>query len=76
MAKTAKIRLDQLLVDRGLVESRTRDLTLNIDRLAQEVVALHGMSEVDDALDRIVAELTQGETDDDVAVLHVRNVGA
>ena len=65
-----------LLYTDGLVESRTRDLTLNIDRLAQEVVALHGMSEVDDALDRIVAELTQGETDDDVAVLHVRNVGA
>ena len=65
-----------LLYTDGLVESRTRDLTRNIGLLAERVGALHGVPEIDDALDRIVAELTRGETDDDVALVHVRHVGA
>jgi serine phosphatase RsbU (regulator of sigma subunit) len=65
-----------LLYTDGLVESRTRDLTDNIRLLAEEVAALHGQPDIDDALDRIVGELTGGGTDDDVALIHVRNAGA
>jgi serine phosphatase RsbU (regulator of sigma subunit) len=66
---------DLLLYTDGLVESRTRDLTVNIRRLAEDVAALHGTADVEDGIDRIVADLTLGATDDDVALLHVRNRG-
>jgi serine phosphatase RsbU (regulator of sigma subunit) len=66
---------DLFLYTDGLVESRTRDLTVNIGRLAEVVAALKGADDVEDAIDRIVADLTLGDTDDDVALVHVRNRG-
>jgi serine phosphatase RsbU (regulator of sigma subunit) len=67
---------DLLLYTDGLVESRTRDLTANIEALAESVAAIHGMDDVEEAIDRIVDDLTLGDTDDDVALVHVRNRGA
>ncbi|WP_328617358.1 SpoIIE family protein phosphatase [Amycolatopsis sp. NBC_00355] len=59
----------------GLVESRTRDLTLGIEWLLAGIPALLAAPDLDAAWDALVEELTHGRHDDDIALIHVRHRG-
>jgi len=63
-----------LLYTDGLVESRTRDLTVGMGWLRSAVAALPRPVTAE-LCDGLVAELTGGAHDDDVALIHVRNTG-
>ncbi|MFJ9782395.1 PP2C family protein-serine/threonine phosphatase [Amycolatopsis sp. NPDC101161] len=59
----------------GLVESRTRDLTLGVEWLLAGIPALLAAADLGVAWDKLVAELTLGRHDDDIALIHVRHRG-
>ena len=58
----------------GLVETRTRDLTEGMDRLAAAVAAL-ARPVTGAGVDALVAELTGGAHDDDIAIVHLTRLG-
>ncbi|MEQ0564935.1 GAF domain-containing SpoIIE family protein phosphatase [Amycolatopsis sp. NEAU-NG30] len=66
---------DLVLYTDGLVESRTRDLTLGIEWLLAGIPALLAAPDLGAAWDKLVGELTGGQHDDDIAVIHVRHRG-
>jgi hypothetical protein len=66
---------DLVLYTDGLVESRTRDLTLGIEWLLAGIPALLGAADLGAAWDKLVDELTHGRHDDDIALIHVRHRG-
>jgi hypothetical protein len=66
---------DLVLYTDGLVESRTRDLTLGIEWLLAGIPALVTAADLGTAWDKLVDELTHGRHDDDIAVIHVRHRG-
>jgi hypothetical protein len=66
---------DLVLYTDGLVESRTRDLTLGIEWLLAGIPALLAATDLDAAWDALVEELTHGRHDDDIALIHVRHRG-
>jgi hypothetical protein len=66
---------DLVLYTDGLVESRTRDLTLGIEWLLAGIPGLLAATDLDAAWDTLVEELTHGRHDDDIALIHVRHRG-
>jgi hypothetical protein len=66
---------DLLLYTDGLVESRDRDVSEGIDRLVAEVAAAPRPLTAG-ACDDLVAALTGGEHDDDIALLHAHRTEA
>ncbi|KAA9158762.1 SpoIIE family protein phosphatase [Amycolatopsis acidicola] len=64
---------DLLLYTDGLVESRTRDLTLGIRWLLSGLPALREAPDVGAACDELITGLTGGRHDDDIALIHVRH---
>ncbi len=66
---------DLVLYTDGLVESRTRDLTLGIEWLLAGIPGLLTAADLGTAWDKLVQELTRGRHDDDIAVIHVRHRG-
>lgn len=66
---------DLVLYTDGLVESRTRDLTLGIEWLLAALPGLLTAADLGPAWDKLVDELTHGRHDDDIAVIHVRHRG-
>jgi hypothetical protein len=65
---------DLLLYTDGLVESRTRDLTLGMEWLVSGLAAVRAASVPAAAIDALIEGLTGGRHDDDIALLHVRTV--
>ncbi|WP_329791503.1 SpoIIE family protein phosphatase [Lentzea sp. DG1S-22] len=59
----------------GLVESRDRDLITGIDDLVHGLRSLPGDIDTQVACDKLIARLTGGRHDDDVALLHVHHTG-
>jgi hypothetical protein len=57
----------------GLVETRTRDLTEGIDRLLAGLGALDRYTDTATACDALIAEMTLGSHDDDIAFVHVHH---
>jgi hypothetical protein len=57
----------------GLVEGRTRDLTLGIERLLAALGGLRAGPGAEAAWDRLVHDLTGGRHDDDIALIHVHH---
>ncbi|WP_329059695.1 PP2C family protein-serine/threonine phosphatase [Amycolatopsis sp. NBC_01480] len=57
----------------GLVEGRTRDLTLGIERLLTALGGLRAGPGAEAAWDRLVHDLTGGRHDDDIALIHVHH---
>jgi stage II sporulation SpoE-like protein/GAF domain-containing protein len=66
---------DLVLYTDGLVESHTRDLTAGIDTLLDGLRELHGDPDPDAACDALIARLTRGSHDDDVAFLYIQHQG-
>ena len=66
---------DLVLYTDGLVESRTRDLTLGVQWLLAGIPAVLAAADLGTAWDKLVAELTLGRHDDDIALIHVRHRG-
>jgi hypothetical protein len=66
---------DLVLYTDGLVESRTRDLTLGIEWLLAGIPGVLAATDLDAAWDTLVEELTHGRHDDDIALIHVRHRG-
>jgi hypothetical protein len=66
---------DLVLYTDGLVESRTRDLTLGIEWLLAGIPDLLAATDLEAAWDALVEELTHGRHDDDIALIHVRHRG-
>lgn len=66
---------DLVLYADGLVESRTRDLTLGVEWLLAGIPQLLAADDLGTAWDKLVEELTGGRHDDDIAVIHVRRRG-
>ncbi|MGK3207005.1 PP2C family protein-serine/threonine phosphatase [Amycolatopsis sp. MEPSY49] len=66
---------DLVLYTDGLVESRTRDLTLGVEWLLAGIPAVLAAADLGTAWDKLVAELTLGRHDDDIALIHVRHRG-
>ncbi|GHG08353.1 MULTISPECIES: PP2C family protein-serine/threonine phosphatase [Amycolatopsis] len=66
---------DLVLYTDGLVESRTRDLTLGIEWLLAGIPGLLAAADLETAWDKLVDELTRGRHDDDIAVIHVHHRG-
>lgn len=66
---------DLVLYTDGLVESRTRDLTLGVEWLLAGIPGLLHADDLGTAWDKLVEELTRGRHDDDIAVIHVRHRG-
>jgi serine phosphatase RsbU (regulator of sigma subunit) len=66
---------DLVLYTDGLVESRTRDLTLGVEWLLAGIPGLLAAADLGTAWDELVDELTHGTHDDDIALIHVRNRG-
>ncbi|MDQ0380598.1 SpoIIE family protein phosphatase [Amycolatopsis thermophila] len=60
----------------GLVESRTRELGAGIDELLAGLRALPADGDLDAGCDALIAQLTGGRHDDDVALLYVDHRGA
>jgi serine phosphatase RsbU (regulator of sigma subunit) len=57
----------------GLVEGRTRDLRLGIERLLAALGGLRAGPGAEAAWDRLVHDLTGGRHDDDIALIHVHH---
>jgi serine phosphatase RsbU (regulator of sigma subunit) len=66
---------DLVLYTDGLVESRTRDLTVGVEWLLAGIPELLTAADLGTAWDKLVEELTRGRHDDDIAVIHVRHRG-
>ncbi|MEV4055269.1 GAF domain-containing SpoIIE family protein phosphatase [Amycolatopsis sp. NPDC049688] len=66
---------DLVLYTDGLVESRTRDLTLGVEWLLAGIPGLLTAADLGTAWDKLVEELTSGRHDDDIALIHVRHRG-
>lgn len=66
---------DLVLYTDGLVESRTRDLTLGVEWLLAGIPGLLTAADLGTAWDKLVEELTGGRHDDDIALIHVRHRG-
>ncbi|MEU0788995.1 GAF domain-containing SpoIIE family protein phosphatase [Amycolatopsis sp. NPDC005961] len=66
---------DLVLYTDGLVESRTRDLVLGVEWLVAGIPAVLGAADLGQAWDKLVAELTRGRHDDDIALIHVHHRG-
>jgi hypothetical protein len=66
---------DLVLYTDGLVESRTRDLTLGTEWLLEGLPAVLTAADPDTAWDELVGRLTHGRHDDDIALIHVRHRG-
>ncbi|MEV6621596.1 GAF domain-containing SpoIIE family protein phosphatase [Amycolatopsis sp. NPDC051114] len=66
---------DLVLYTDGLVESRTRDLTLGVESLLAGIPVLLAATDLETAWDKLVDELTHGRHDDDIALIHVRHRG-
>ena len=66
---------DLVLYTDGLVESRTRDLTLGVEWLLAGIPGLLAAADLGTAWDKLVDELTHGRHDDDIALIHVRHRG-
>lgn len=67
---------DLLLYTDGLVESRTRDLTIGIGWLISAVADVRAAPDTAAACDRLIEELTHGSHDDDIALIYVQNTEA
>ncbi|MGW4489965.1 PP2C family protein-serine/threonine phosphatase [Amycolatopsis sp. NPDC004368] len=65
-------RTELVLYTDGLVESRTRDLTVGIEGLLTALGRLRAEPDPETAWDRLIHDLTGGSHDDDIAVIHVR----
>ncbi|WP_410676762.1 PP2C family protein-serine/threonine phosphatase [Amycolatopsis sp. cmx-4-68] len=66
---------DLVLYTDGLVESRTRDLTLGVEWLLAGIPELLTAADPGPAWDKLVEELTRGRHDDDIALIHVHHRG-
>ncbi|WP_240522107.1 SpoIIE family protein phosphatase [Amycolatopsis vastitatis] len=66
---------DLVLDTDGLVESRTRDLTVGVEWLPAGIPQVLTADDLGTAWDKLVEELTHGRHDDDIAVIHVRHRG-
>ncbi|MEU4248702.1 GAF domain-containing SpoIIE family protein phosphatase [Amycolatopsis sp. NPDC026612] len=66
---------DLILYTDGLVESRTRDLTLGIEWLLAGIPGVLTAADLGKAWDKLVDDLTRGRHDDDIAVIHVHHRG-
>ncbi|WP_240490663.1 PP2C family protein-serine/threonine phosphatase [Amycolatopsis vancoresmycina] len=66
---------DLVLYTDGLVESRTRDLTLGVEWLLAGIPGVLAAADLGTAWDKLVEELTSGRHDDDIALIHVRHRG-
>jgi hypothetical protein len=66
---------DLVLYTDGLVESRTRDLTLGVEWLLAGIPEVLASADHGPAWDKLVGELTHGRHDDDIALIHVRHRG-
>ncbi len=64
--------VDLVLYTDGLVESRTRDLTLGIEWLLDGITRVFDAADLETAWDELISELTLGRHDDDIALIHVR----
>jgi len=64
---------DVVLYTDGLVESRTRDLDLGIANLLAGLVAVRTAPDTAAACDALIAEITGGRHDDDIAFIHVHH---
>ena len=62
---------DLVLYTDGLVESRTRDLTLGMEWLVAALADLRSAPDAGAACDRLIEECTHGTHDDDIALIHV-----
>ncbi|WP_410672454.1 SpoIIE family protein phosphatase [Amycolatopsis sp. cmx-4-68] len=63
--------VDLVLYTDGLVESRTRDLTVGIEWLLEGVTRVLDAADLETAWDELINELTLGRHDDDIALIHV-----
>ncbi|OLR92773.1 diguanylate phosphodiesterase [Actinokineospora bangkokensis] len=59
----------------GLLESRTRDLTVSMDWLLAALPALRGPADPHTACDELIRTLTGGTHDDDIALILARRTG-
>ncbi|WP_410648939.1 SpoIIE family protein phosphatase [Amycolatopsis sp. cmx-4-54] len=64
---------DLVLYTDGLVESRTRDLTLGIQWLLEGLAELRKAADSEAAWDQLIDTLTESRHDDDIAILHAHN---
>jgi anti-sigma regulatory factor (Ser/Thr protein kinase) len=60
----------------GLVEARVRDLTVGTDHLLRALAEARNASDIGAGCDRMIAELTGGRHDDDIALIYVHNRAA
>ncbi len=63
--------VDLVLYTDGLVESRTRDLTVGIGWLLDGIPRVLDAADLETAWDELISELTLGRHDDDIALIHV-----
>ncbi|MEV6620985.1 SpoIIE family protein phosphatase [Amycolatopsis sp. NPDC051106] len=63
--------VDLVLYTDGLVESRTRDLTVGIEWLLEGITRVREAPDREAAWDELISELTLGRHDDDIALIHV-----
>jgi serine phosphatase RsbU (regulator of sigma subunit) len=66
---------DVVLYTDGLVESRTRDLDEGIGNLLSGLETVRTAADTAAACDALIAELTGGQHDDDIALIHVHHQG-
>jgi anti-sigma regulatory factor (Ser/Thr protein kinase) len=66
-------RTDLVLYTDGLVESRTRDLTVGIERLLAALADLRSAPDTGAACDQLIELLTHNRHDDDIALIHVHH---
>lgn len=64
---------DLVLYTDGLVEGGSRDLTVGIDTFIAALPVLRDHPDVGAACDALIEQLTQGNHDDDIALIHVRH---
>ncbi|MBE8519602.1 SpoIIE family protein phosphatase [Amycolatopsis sp. H6(2020)] len=63
--------VDLVLYTDGLVESRTRDLTVGIEWLLAGITRVLDAADLETAWDELIFELTRGRHDDDIALIHL-----
>lgn len=66
---------DVVLYTDGLVETRGRDLDTGIGNLLAELDAVRTAADTPAACDALIARITGGKHDDDIALLHVHHRG-